>query len=119
LPDRTTENASAISIANDSITVTWQHIRSISLALEKFYGYSIQYKVHDKEKTYTEVAIMNYSSQNSLLLNNLSHNVIYDIQIVPFRTDGNLIEYGKQYPIIVAKTHCLRKFRNVAHFNIA
>ena len=109
-----TENASVIAITNNSITVTWEQISDVTPTFEKFYGYTIQYRVHDVQKNYIEAANITYSSQNNYFsLMNLTFNTVYDIQILPFKSDGGLRKFGTPYPVISAKTRCIRKFINI------
>ena len=97
------------SKTSNSLTVVWQHIHGVETGLEQFYGYSIQYKEHVGTAGYTEALNTAYSSKPSAVIANLAYHTVYDIKLVPYRTNHSEKDYGTPYPVLEAKTNCVGK----------
>ena len=105
-PNGSKNNVSARTITSNCIEIEWPNLAGICDMLEQYYGYLVEYKDDTTGEDYAEAATINYTSLPYWKIENLKSNTSYSIQIKPYRTMDNNIEYGSAYPVLQVKTSC-------------
>lgn len=106
MPKHNTIQLMASGKRGNAVIVKWKHISNITSEMEQHYGYSLQYKIHDSNESFTEATTLNLTRTYAELIPNLKYNTVYDIRVILFKSHGKLTHYSTEYEMVSVKTGC-------------